>query len=171
MLRAHWSPEAESLGQPSRLTKTLMTSFFPDLNVWIALSVSGHSHGEEAWNWLRLLPEDSRLVFCRYTQIGLLRILSNQAAMGEQTLLLREAWGVYDRWMKDPRVEFYPEPRGLDAAFREAMAPFGARAAAKWVGDCYLLAYSRTSEASLVTFDKALLDRAHKLGYPAILPA
>jgi predicted nucleic acid-binding protein len=97
-----------------------MTLFFPDLNVWLALSVSSHSHCRKAWRWLNSLPDDVRLLFSRYTQIGLLRLLTNQVAMGEQTLTLRQAWAAYDRWLKDPRVEFYPEPRGLDAAFRHA---------------------------------------------------
>lgn len=147
-----------------------MTLFFPDLNVWLALSVSSHSHSRKAWNWLGLVPKDKRLIFSRYTQIGLLRLLTNQAAMGEQTLTLREAWGVYEQWLNDPRVEFYPEPRGLDAAFRQATEPFAGQPATKWVGDCYLLAYAKGSEASLVTFDSALLKFARKRGCAAILP-
>ncbi|MDP2995937.1 MAG: hypothetical protein Q8N47_00530 [Bryobacterales bacterium] len=137
-----------------------MTSFFPDLNVWVALSVGGHRHNAEAWNWLNLLPREARLIFSRYTHVGLLRLLTNQSAMGEQTLTLRRAWSVYDRWLSDPRVEFYPEPRGLETGFREATAPFAGKAASKWVGDCYLLAYARQSHATLVTFDKALFDLA-----------
>lgn len=90
--------------------------------------------------------------------------------MGEQTLTLRKAWGVYDRWLGDPRVEFYPEPRGLDTGFREATAPFAGKAASKWVGDCYLLAYAKQSNAALVTFDKALFDLARKEGYSAVIP-
>jgi predicted nucleic acid-binding protein len=68
-------------------------------------------------------------------------------------------------------VEFYPEPRDLDAAFREATAPFASQRASKWVGDCYLLAYAKQSDATLVTFDKALLAAARKHGYAAIVPA
>ena len=147
-----------------------MISFFPDLNVWLALSVAGHSHSTDAWKWLTLVPGDSRLIFSRYTQVGLLRILTNQAAMGQKTVTLQKAWNVYERWLDDPRVQFYPEPRGMDAAFREATAPFAAKPASKWVGDCYLLAYARQSDASLVTFDKALLEIARKYRYDAIMP-
>jgi len=147
-----------------------MISFFPDLNVWLALSVGGHRHNAEAWHWLNLLSPEARLIFSRYTQIGLLRLLTNQAAMGERTITLRKAWGVYDRWLNDPRVEFYPEPRGLEAGFREATAPFARKAASKWVGDCYLLAYAKHSHAALVTFDKALYDVADKEGYSAVIP-
>ena len=90
--------------------------------------------------------------------------------MGEQTLTLRKAWAVYDRWLNDPRVEFYPEPRGLDTGFREATAPFAGKAASKWVGDCYLLAYAKQSNATLVTFDKALFDLARTRGCSAVIP-
>jgi toxin-antitoxin system PIN domain toxin len=148
-----------------------MISFFPDLNVWLALSVAGHSHSPRAWHWLGLLPGEARLVFSRYTQVGLLRLLTNSSAMGEQTLTLRRAWGVYERWLGDPRVEFYPEPSGLDTAFRRATAPFASTPASKWVGDCYLLAYAHQADTVLVTFDKALSDFARKHGYSAIIPA
>ena len=148
-----------------------MISFFPDLNVWIALSVAGHSHSKEAWNWLKLLPAEASLVLSRYTHLGLLRLLTNEAAMGQRTLTLRQAWSVYDGWLNDPRVEFHPESRGLDASLRQTMAPLAAKRASKWVGDCYLLAYAKESEASLVTFDDALLRFARKHGYTAIRPA
>jgi toxin-antitoxin system PIN domain toxin len=139
-----------------------MTWFFPDLNVWLALSDIGHAHNAQAWKWLNLLPPEARVIFSRYTQLGLLRLLTNQSTMGEATLTLRKAWDVYDHWLEDSRVEFYPEPGGLDAAFREATAPFAGKAASKLVGDCYLLAYAKHSHATLVTFDKALYDVARK---------
>ncbi len=147
-----------------------MISFFPDLNVWLALCVAGHRHNSDAWNWLSPLPREARLIFSRYTHVGLLRLLTNRSVMGERTLTLRKAWGVYDRWLNDPRVEFYPEPRGLDAGFREATAPFAGKAASKWVGDCYLLAYAKQSRAALVTFDQALYNLAGRGGYSAVIP-
>ena len=148
-----------------------MISFFPDLNVWLALSVAGHSHSPESWNWLRLLSPEAKLIFSRYTHIGLLRLLTNQSVMGEQTLTLRRAWEVYDRWLEDPRVEFYPEPRSIDAAFRHMTRPFAAKPASKWVGDCYLLAFAKDSQATLVTFDVPLVTHARKLGHSAVIPS
>jgi predicted nucleic acid-binding protein len=147
-----------------------MTSFFPDLNVWLALSVAGHSHSGDAWSWANLLPRETRLIFCRYTQIGLLRLLTNQAVMGEQTLTLRKAWSVYDRWLADPRVDFYPEPRDADAEFRRVTEPFGTKPASKWIGDSWLLASSNGLQSTLVTFDKALYQQARKQGYSAVMP-
>jgi len=148
-----------------------MISFFPDLNVWIALSVASHSHSEAAWDWLDSLPDGARLIFSRYTQIGLLRLLTNSAAMGQQILTLERAWAVYDRWLSDPRVEFQPEPRSLEEAFREATARFGKQPASKWVGDCYLLACAKESDATLATFDAALLRAARAQHCRAVIPA
>ena len=148
-----------------------MISFFPDLNVWLALSVAGHGHSAESWRWFGLLPPEAMLVFSRYTHVGLLRLLTNEPVMGSQTLTLRRAWTVYDQWLNDPRVEFHPEPRGLDAVFRETTAPFAGKPASKWVGDCYLLAYAKHSRSALVTFDKALHTLAGKQGHPAIIPS
>jgi uncharacterized protein len=148
-----------------------MTLFFPDLNVWLALSVAGHSHSENAWRWMKFLPHDARLIFSRYTQIGLLRLLTNPAVMGDQTLILRKAWGVYDRWLEDPRVEFYPEPRNIDAGFRQATEAFGSRQASKAVGDCWLLAISNEVQATLVTFDRALHEFARKQGCSSVIPS
>ena len=145
-------------------------TFLPDLNVWLALSVAGHSHNAEAWRWRRLLPRDARLIFSRQTQIGLLPLLTNESVMGDQTLILRKAWGVYDRWLDDPQVEFYPEPRNIDTGFRLTTEPFATRQATKAVGDCYLLAYAKEIQATLVTFDPALQEFARKQGHTVAIP-
>ena len=147
-----------------------MTTFFPDLNVWMALSVKTHCHSEAAWKWLSMLPGSPVLIFSRYTQMGLLRLLTTAAVMGEQALNLERAWAVYDRWQHDPRIALYPEPQGLDRAFRQATANFAAERASKLIGDCYLLAFARQSEATLVTFDKALYKFARGEGQAAIVP-
>lgn len=147
-----------------------MTSFFPDLNVWLALSVADHAHSSEAWNWFGLVPDGSRVAFARYTHLGLLRLLTNESVMGDQTLTLRRAWSVYDRWLKDPRVAFYPESRAIDTTLRAMTSRLEKRNASKWLRDCYLLAFAKESGSSLVTFDKALLGFAHKHGYAAISP-
>jgi toxin-antitoxin system PIN domain toxin len=147
-----------------------MTLFFLDVNVWLALSVSGHPHHSVASSWLDRLPDDSVLIFSRITQLGLLRLLTNNAVMGDNALPLGEAWAVYDRWLQDPRVEFYPEPRNVNAAFRRATEPFAGKAASKWVGDCWLLASAEAAQARLVTYDQALCDFARKQGNRTVIP-
>jgi uncharacterized protein len=148
-----------------------MTSFFPDLNVWLALSDAGNSHAADAWHWLNELPDDATLLFCRYTQLGLLRLLTNTAVMGDYAHTVQTAWMIFDRWLADPRIQFHIESRNLDAAFRKATEPFANQRAPKWIGDCYLLAFARECGATLVTFDKALLSLARKQDYAAIIPA
>jgi toxin-antitoxin system PIN domain toxin len=147
-----------------------MTSFFPDVNVWLALSVDTHAHSSVAWKWMRTLPADAQLLFSRYTQLGLLRLLTHSAVMGDETLNLRRAWAVFDRWLEDPRVELYPDPRNIDNEFRKATAPFASKPASKWVGDCWIVASAVGNIATLVTFDKALHDFARKQGHPAVIP-
>ncbi|MDR3773678.1 MAG: PIN domain-containing protein [Terracidiphilus sp.] len=147
-----------------------MTSFFPDVNVWLALSDGGHSHHAFASNWLDRLPDDSILILSRFTQMGLLCLLTNTAVMGDRTLTLGDAWAVYDGWLEDPRVDFYPEPRNVDVGFRRATEPFAGKAAAKWVGDCWLLAFAQAAHARLVTFDQGLCEFARKQGNRAVVP-
>src|SRR5260370_42270957 len=101
---ALWSPVQGNLARRSPKPRTRMISFFPDLKVWLALSVAGHRHSGEAWNWLSLLSPEARLIFSRYTQVGLLRLVTNRQGMGEQALTLRKGGGIYDRWVNDPRA-------------------------------------------------------------------
>lgn len=147
-----------------------MTSFFPDVNVWLALSVNRHLHASEAWHWLRSTGERDKLVFSRFTQLAFLRLLTNASAMGERLMTLGEAWDLYDEWLLDPRVQFHPEPHGIDPVFREVTTPFSKQAASKTVGDSYLLSFARQSGASLVTFDQALSRQARKLACPCVIP-
>jgi len=148
-----------------------MTLFFPDVNVWLALSVSGHSHNATAWEWLTSITPEASLIFSRYTQVGLLRLLTNSAAMGRNALTVQGGWSVYESWLGDRRIQFHPEPRRFDAAFRQATEPFAGQRASKWIGDCYLLAFAREIGATLVTFDKALFGLARKQDYAAIIPS
>jgi toxin-antitoxin system PIN domain toxin len=148
-----------------------MTLFFPDLNVWLALSHAANSHHTDAARWHKLLARGDKLIFSRYTQIGLLRLLTSAAVMGDQVLKLREAWQVYDRWLEDPRVEFYLEPRGVDSTFREITRPLASQPASKAVGDCWLLAFAADIQATLVTFDSALYSLAKKRGLSSMIPA
>jgi toxin-antitoxin system PIN domain toxin len=148
-----------------------MTLFCIDINTWLALSVDTHAHNAAAWSWWRSVPSDGVLVFVRYTQLGLLRLLTNRTVMGAETRSLRQAWEIYERWLQDARVEFHPEPHGMDAAFRHATASFDSEPASKWIGDGYLLAFAHRSSATLVTFAKALASLARKQGCRVVVPA
>ena len=148
-----------------------MSLFLPDVNVWLALSDEGHMHNPGAWYWKSYLSADAKLIFCRHTQIGLLRLLTNPAVMGRAVVTLNKAWHVYGLWLEDPAVEFYPEPRTIDTEFRRATQPFSSKNASKWIGDCWLLAFAQSMQASLITYDRALYEFAHKQGNRAIMPS
>ena len=78
-----------------------MTSFlFPDINVWIALTHGAHVHHQVARDWFDSLEPDARFCFCRFTQLGLLRLLTAEPVMGEEVMTQVEAWAVYDRWLR-----------------------------------------------------------------------
>jgi toxin-antitoxin system PIN domain toxin len=138
-----------------------MTSYLIDINVWIALTWQRHPQAGVAELWLNSLPDTTtRLLFCRFSQLGYLRLLANQAAMGDSVLTVGEALEAYDRWLTDPRVEFCAEGFEVDAAFRRALAHYAAKPATKAVMDAYLLGVADAERATLVTFDKALKTAA-----------
>jgi predicted nucleic acid-binding protein len=68
-----------------------MRSFlFPDVNVWLALTYGRHIHHATAARWLDGLT-DASLYFCRFTQLGLLRLLTNEQVMAASVLNQRRA--------------------------------------------------------------------------------
>lgn len=71
---------------------------FPDLNVWIALTSARHAHHPKTVEWFRGL-ESVRLAFCRFSQLGFLRLLTTEAVMGPDTLTQIQAWKAYDEWL------------------------------------------------------------------------
>lgn len=120
-------------------------------------------HSDAAWAWFSR-QRDSRFVFCRFTQIGLLRLLATPAVMGKDLRTIGEVWEVYDRWLEDSRVGIRQDSFELDAAFRAATRPFSRLSSPKALGDCYLLAVSQVTHATLVTFDQGLAVACRKAG-------
>jgi len=135
------------------------TSFlFPDTNVWIALTYQGHIHHGRAAEWFSTIPADSRLFFCRFTQLGFLRLLTAKAVMGDELMNQRQAWQTYDLWLQDDRVACLDEPSGLERIFRNLTRL--RRPATKDWADSYLCAFASASQLSLVTFDRSLSRKA-----------
>jgi uncharacterized protein len=85
-----------------------MRSYFPDVNVWVALAYRGHRHHPVATAWFQKL-EAEQAMFCRFTQLSFLRLLTNPAVMQDDVKSQQEAWKVYDQFLSDERVGFYPE--------------------------------------------------------------
>ena len=138
------------------------TSFlFPDINVWVALTHARHVHHQVAHDWFDDLPDDTRLTFCRFTQLGLLRLLTAEAVMGEDVLSQTEAWHVYDRWRESDRVSLADEPPSLERRFRALSR--SRRASPQAWADAYLAAFAETSQLTLVTFDRAFRGKTSSL--------
>ena len=135
------------------------TSFlFPDLNVWIALTYQGHIHHARAAAWFAGLPADSRFFFCRFTQLGFLRLITAEAVMGDEVMNQPQAWQTYDRWVQDDRVACLDEPPGLERIFR-GLTRLRRPATKDWA-DSFLCAFALASQLTLVTFDRSLSRKA-----------
>ena len=131
-----------------------MTSLvFPDINVWLALASSIHTHHRQAARWYESLG-DEELIFCRFTQLGLLRLLTTAAVMGSEVLTQRQAWHVYDTFLNDGGARFRQEPRTLEDSFRRLSR--NPSASPKDWADSYLAAFALETGARLITFDQAL---------------
>ena len=118
-------------------------------------------HSDAAWAWFSR-QEDNRFFFCRFTQLGLLRLLATSAVMGEDVRTIGQAWKVYDRWLEDSRVGIRQEAFELDVAFRAATRSVSRLSSPKALGDCYLLAVVQVADATLVTFDRGLASACQK---------
>ncbi len=144
------------------MTKSSRLFLFPDINIWVALTYDRHVHHVVARRWFEGLEAAARLFFCRFTQLGLLRLLSAEAVMGpDQVKSQQEAWKAYDRWLEDERVEFLDEPAGLEARFRGLTR--SPHAAPKDWADSYLAAFALSSRLTVVTFDRAFQNKAKEL--------
>lgn len=137
------------------------SSLFPDINVWVALTYEGHAHHTIAVDWFSTVDEGASLIFCRFTQLGLLRLLTAGAVMGDEVMSQPEAWTAYDRWQQDERVDFMDEPPGLEQRFR-TLTRLRHPATKDWA-DSYLAAFAATGQLTLVTFDRALRTKVKPL--------
>lgn len=134
----------------------MKSSHFPDVNVWLALTHNRHVHHAIAASWFDSLGDES-VFFCRFTQLGLLRLLTNQQVMGAEVMSQRSAWRAYRRWFEDQRVEFHREPESPD--FERLFEELSTRPhpSTKLWADAYLAAFAATAGLTVATFDRAFL--------------
>ena len=125
-------------------------TYFPDVNVWIAMYSPGHIHHSAAIDWFDGSKGD-RVAFCRVTQMGFLRLLTNRHVMGPNILHPATAWGVFDDLLRNTRIFFAEEPSDL-AEWRTIMHRPGAGLNA-WT-DAYLAAFAIGSRFTVISFDR-----------------
>jgi uncharacterized protein len=125
--------------------------FLPDVNIWIALTSNRHVHHSLASEWLQRIDSD-QMAFCRISELGLLRLLTNAHVMGKDVLSPVEAWRVYDEWRSDDRVIFLPEHTEFSEQWRRlgGQIPGGSNV---WT-DAYLAAFAIHANATVVTLDR-----------------
>jgi hypothetical protein len=129
---------------------------FLDANVWLALLWSRHVHSETATSWFEQAGEE-QFLFCRFTQITVLRLLTTEKIMGKDAKTMSEAWSLWDRIWADSRIVFLPEPEDLEKEFR-SRSRLSTRSPKVWA-DAYLLAFASVADLKLITFDRALKSR------------
>jgi toxin-antitoxin system PIN domain toxin len=126
-------------------------TYLPDVNVWIASVVPGHVQHNSAMAWFAEAENDT-VAFCRVTQMGFLRLLTNPRVMDESVLTAGAAWNLLEKIRRDARILFAPEPAGMERAWREGTTQH-------WNGpnfwtDSFLAAFARVTGHTLVTFDR-----------------
>ena len=123
--------------------------YFPDVNVWIAMYSPGHRHYPAAMDWFNR-SDGNRIAFCRITQMGFLRLLTNRHVMGTNVLTPIRAWQAFDELLGNARIFFMDEPRDL-GEWRTMMHRPGTGSNG-WT-DAYLAAFAIGSDFTLVSFD------------------
>lgn len=122
----------------------------PDINIWLALAFESHVHHKAARDWFDRAAADS-CAFCRLTQLGFLRLATNQKVFGKETVSMSGAWKLFDAFLSDERVTFANDPAGLDRQWRtftsnEQFSP-------KVWNDAYLAAFAIVDNMRLVSCD------------------
>ena len=123
----------------------------PDINVWIALASDLHIHHVSAKEWFSSL-ENRSAAFCRVTQMGFLRFVSNPKVMGTDSVSQREAWKLYEHMSRDERVFFASEPDGVEQIWK--LVSLSSLSGTNLWTDVYLAAFAQAHSWTLVTFDK-----------------
>jgi uncharacterized protein len=125
----------------------------PDINVWIAFAWQGHIHHEIVKPWFAAL-EPGQAAFCRVTQMGLLRLITNAHVMGPDVLSQRNAWKVYDDLARDKRVTFAIESAEIEPLWKSYTQ--GRFTGTNVWTDAYLAALASAQGMKLVTLDRGL---------------
>jgi toxin-antitoxin system PIN domain toxin len=143
-----------------------MKSYFPDVNVWVALAYEGHQHHASATAWFAKMSGEA-VYFSRFTQLGLLRLLTHPSVMREDVRSQAEAWQAYDLFVLDERVSFHAEadPDQIESVLRRLTS--GGRSFSQQWPDAYLAAFARVAGLTLVTFERGL--RKMGAGYTVLL--
>jgi hypothetical protein len=116
----------------------------------LALTADNHCHYQAANLALPKLPAP---VFCRVTQAGFLRLLTNSKAMGHNVCTPAAAWSLYDKIFRNVEASLQEEPLGIESQWRAFCAKLESPSGSAW-NDAYLAAFALCAGVQLVTFDQ-----------------
>ena len=96
-----------------------------DVNIWLSTLVEQHPHHDIAVQWWQreVIPNNEKVVFCRITQLGLLRLLTNEKVMGSQRRTLEQAFSDYSQLLAQNIVDYADEPDGLEQKLKSYCHP------------------------------------------------
>ena len=137
-----------------------------DVGVWLAAVWGRHIHHPVAADWFG--KESGDILFCRVTQMRLLRLLSNPAIMGDDAIDRSQAWRTFDQLRADERVQWVDEPAELDAVWR-VLSARDDQSHKLWTDD-YLAAFAQTADITLTTLDRKLPARYPSVRVELLLP-
>ena len=137
-----------------------------DVGVWLAAVWGRHVHHPVTADWFG--KEANDILFCRVTQMGLLRLMSNPAIMGGDAVDRSQAWRTFDQLWADERILWADEPAELDAVWR-AISERDDKCHKLWTDD-YLAAFAQSTDATLVTLDRRIPARYPSVRVELLLP-
>jgi hypothetical protein len=118
--------------------------------VWLAIVSDRHTHHERAKEWFSdIEPEGA--AFCRITQMGFLRLITNHHVMGTDVVTQKQAWRVYETLSSDERVAFVHELPSIDEEWRRLTQ--SSTPSTKTWRDAYLAAFASIRSLRIVSFD------------------
>jgi uncharacterized protein len=125
-----------------------------DVNVWFALADPEHKHHKPALAyWSAIQATKTPVWFCRVTMLGMVRLLAQQAAMGERRLSLQDAHAVYESYLQLPFVHWFPETNSLAKKVDAKLASIVQGLPVRMSTDAYLGAMALSTGLRMVTFD------------------
>lgn len=126
-----------------------------DVNIWLALAFEAHAHHRRALRWFDTVGPDA-CAMCRLVQNGFLRLATNPAVFGEETVTMVQAWALYDELVVDERVCFLPEPHGLEPVWRSYTE--GSVYSPKVWSDAYLAAFANAGGMGVASLDEGFRE-------------
>ena len=121
-----------------------MTSFFHNINIWLALSVTKTSDGR-ATTWPITHPNPGCSSRPHHTALGVLR-LRQRSNDGRFQHVRGCRLGYYDELLSDELVSFHPEPWGIEDTFRQTTSGHRSQPATKTIGDCCRRGYRKRKQ-------------------------